>query len=188
MVNILHEAREPLVDALSHRACARISASDDPDHAVSRDRFQDIENVGANLPARLFFGIYRRKTCFLRMFFGHKRHQGGGNCCDYCRRPKNPAPMLRWDPPHPKQQESSKERGAKPTNGETAGVDHESEDAGKSSARVRPKPGGVYLDHSRRAERLQVSVDPANSNKQSENSPKRRHAEKKIHRDGAERA
>ena len=48
-----------------------------------------------------------------------------------------------------------------------------------------PEPRCIDLDHSRAAECLHVSVDPANHNEQPEKAPERSNSERAIHNDGA---
>ena len=48
-------------------------------------------------------------------------------------------------------------------------TNHEAEDAlANLAALAMPEPGGINLDQARRAERLQVAVDPANGDEEPE--------------------
>ena len=95
VVHFAHEKREPLVDALTDCAGARVSAGYNPDYWVSGDDLEYIGYSDLNVAAGLFMGIHGREAGLLRRVFHDQRHADGDDERDPSRNPKQPTPMHR---------------------------------------------------------------------------------------------
>src|SRR5437773_1650789 len=96
--------------------------------------------------------------------------------------------MQRRHVPKSEKHKAGEKSGAERVDEKSAGIDHEAENAGKAAALSVRKPRGVDFYHSRRAECLHVTVDPANQDEEPEQSPKRRDTENDVHDHSASRA
>src|SRR5204863_9449260 len=93
---------------------------------------------------------------------------------------------MQWRNPDQAKKDEAPEQGcAEIIDSESAQVNHESKNPGKSAALSVTEPCCINLHHSRRTERLEVTVDSANYHKEPKYSPERRDAESDVHDDGS---
>ena len=124
---------------------------------------------------------------FLGSVPGNQQHEHGNDEGDRGRNPEDPAPVERGHGP-PQDGESGQDHRSELGDGEPAELDHESEDAREFAAFVLAEPGGVDLDHARRAERLQKAVQHPRQHENAQQAPQGGGAEHEIEDDGRERA
>jgi len=86
---------------------------------------------------------------------------------------------------HAEESETCEERGAEGEDAEAAEVDHEAEDASETAPFGFDEPGGFDFGHAGRAEGLEVAVDAADGDEESEDSPNGGGTEEEVHGDGA---
>src|SRR5207248_10710010 len=93
---------------------------------------------------------------------------------------------MQWRNPDQAKKDEAPEQGrAEIIDSESAQVNHESKNPGKSAALVVTEPRGVDFHHPRRAERLHVAVDSPNQHKEPKQAPKGGDTESDVHDDGA---
>src|SRR4051812_16640812 len=185
MVDLLHEPEEPLINTLPDRPSACVSQRDDPDDGIRRDRFEHNRNRRVRLVAANMLFIHGGETGSLRRLLRDEGHRNRDHGAEPGRDPKKPAPMQRRHGPQTEENEAGQQRGPKRVDEKTAGIDHETKNAGETAPLDFGKPGGVDFYHAGSAERLQVTVDSADEQKPRKHSGERGEPEKEIHRHGA---
>jgi len=130
---------------------------------------------------RVVFLVDGRKASLLRRFFGNERHSDGGYDGNPGGNPKEPAPMQRRHVPQTKKNEARQQSRAEGVDQKSAGIDHETKDARETSPLGFRKPSSVDLNHSRRAERLEIAIESTDEQKQRQHARKRGEPEEDIH-------
>ena len=126
-------------------------------------------------------------TRLLRRFPGDQHHQHGHGGGDERRDAEQPAPFALADGPRA-DGEPGQDKRRQVVDGELAGLNHETENAGERSAFGAVEPGGVDFDHARRAERLEIAVQQPDERKGREGPGKRGKAVDEIERNRPHRA